>query len=174
LYLYWWLPGNEWWKIYGDGRNFGGKDSVALTMNVLNDKALFNNISFHSAEDYWPISIFYGKDTRLNLKLNLGDPDKEDSLNKWIETMFDNGHQIYLPGDAKFFDNLHGGGLDSTSEDAFNMYNYKTKQTGSEVGCNTGLRSELSRTIDWSIQNHYCHLFQQETTFLMGITVFVD
>ena len=34
-YLYWWLPENEWWKIYGDGRNFGGKDSVALTLNVL-------------------------------------------------------------------------------------------------------------------------------------------
>ena len=46
LYLYWWLPENEWWKIYGDGRNFGGKDSVALTLNVLNDEALFNNISF--------------------------------------------------------------------------------------------------------------------------------
>lgn len=30
-YLYWWLPEEEWWKIYGDGRNFGGKDSVSLT-----------------------------------------------------------------------------------------------------------------------------------------------
>lgn len=148
LYLYWWLPENEWWKIYGDGRNFGGKDSVALTLNVLNDEALFNNISFHSPEDFWPIFIFYGKDTRLNLELNLGDPDKEGSLNKWIETMFDNGHQIYLSGDAKFFDNLLGGGLDPTSDDAFNMYNYETKQTRSDVGCNTGLRSELGRKIE--------------------------
>ena len=33
-YLYWWLPESEWWKIYGDGRNFGGKDSVALTLSL--------------------------------------------------------------------------------------------------------------------------------------------
>ena len=62
--------------------------------------------------------------------------------------MFDNGHQIYLSGDAKFFDNLLGGGLDPTSEDAFNMYNYETKQTRSDVGHNTGLRSELCRKIE--------------------------
>ena len=40
LFLYWWLPPNEWWKIYGDGRNFGGKDSVAITLNVLNSEAV--------------------------------------------------------------------------------------------------------------------------------------
>ena len=75
-YLYWWLPENEWWKIYGDGRNFGGKDSVALTLNVLNDEAMFNGVGYHSPDEYWPIFIFYGKDTRLNLELNLGDPGK--------------------------------------------------------------------------------------------------
>ncbi|XP_068697190.1 uncharacterized protein [Montipora foliosa] len=63
-YLYWWLPENEWWKIYGDGRNFGGKDSVALTLNVLNDEAMFNGVGYHSPDDYWPIFIFYGKEAQ--------------------------------------------------------------------------------------------------------------
>ena len=148
LYLYWWLPENEWWKIYGDGRNFGGKDSVALTLNTLNDEAMFNGVAYHSPEEYWPIAIFYGKDTRLNLELNLGDPGKEGSLNKWLESMLDKGHKIYLSADAKFSDNLLGGGLDPTSDDAFNMYNYETKQTRSEVGCQSGLRSEIGRKIE--------------------------
>lgn len=74
LHLYWWLPPVEWWKIYGDGRNFGGNDSVALTLNVLNNEAMFHGFSYHSPDEYWPLYIFYGKDTRLNLELNLGDP----------------------------------------------------------------------------------------------------
>lgn len=61
-YLYWWLPEREWWKIYGNGRNFGGKDSVALTLNTVNDEAMFNGVAYHSPEEYWPITIFYGKD----------------------------------------------------------------------------------------------------------------
>jgi len=67
LYLYWWLPENEWWKIYGDGRNFGGKDSVALTLNTLNDEAMFNGVAYHSPEEYWPIAIFYGKDKQKQM-----------------------------------------------------------------------------------------------------------
>ena len=147
-YLYWWLPESEWWKIYGDGRNFGGKDSVALTLNTVNDEAMFNGVAYHSPEEYWPITIFYGKDTRLNLELNLGDPHKEGSLNKWIQTMQENGHKIYLSSDSKFSDNILGGGLDPTSDDSFTMYNYETKQTRSEVGFQTGLRSELCRRIE--------------------------
>lgn len=92
MYFYWWFFENEWWKIYGDGRNFGGKDFVVFILNVLNDEVLFNNISFYSLEDYWLIFIFYGKDTRFNFEFNLGDFDKEGSLNKWIEIMFDNGY----------------------------------------------------------------------------------
>jgi len=148
LYLYWWLPESEWWKIYGDGRNFGGKDSVALTLNVLNSEAMFHGIGYHSPEEYWPISIFYGKDTRLNLELNLGDPGKPGGLNKWIEPMLENGHRIYLSADSNFSDNVLGGGLDPKSEDSFTMYNYETKQTRSELGRNTGLRSELGRKIE--------------------------
>lgn len=58
LHLYWWLPPSEWWKIYGDGRNFGGKDSVAVTLNVLNNEAMFHGISYHSPSEYWPLYIF--------------------------------------------------------------------------------------------------------------------
>ena len=127
---------------------FGGKESVAITLNILDDEAMFNGVGYHIPEDYWPISVFYGKDTRLNLELNLGDPEKPGSLNKWIQTMLDNGHMVYMSGDSKLYDNLLGGGLDSTSNDAFTMYHYETKQTRSEVGGHSGLHSELSKTIE--------------------------
>ena len=52
LHLYWGLPPSEWWKIYGDGRNFGGKDSVAVTLNVLNNEAMFHGVSYHSPDEY--------------------------------------------------------------------------------------------------------------------------
>ena len=71
---------------------------------------MFNGVGNHSPDEYWPIFIFYGKDTRLNLELNLRDPGK-GSLNKWIHAMLDNGHKVFLSGDAKFFDNLLGGGF---------------------------------------------------------------
>jgi len=148
LFLYWWLPPNEWWKIYGDGRNFGGKDSVAITLNVLNSEAMFHGLSYHSPEEYWPLSIFYGKDTRLNLELNLGDPTKRGSLNSWIESMINRGHKVFISSDSKFSDNLLGGGLDSTSTDSFTMYNYETKETRCKVGENTGFRSEIGRRIN--------------------------
>lgn len=64
---------NEWWKIYGDGRNFGGKDSVVIIFNVLNSEVMFYGISYYSSEEYWLFYIFYGKDIRLNLELNFGD-----------------------------------------------------------------------------------------------------
>ena len=148
LHLYWWLPPIQWWKIYGDGRNFGGNDSVALTLNVLNNEAMFHGFSYHSPDEYWPLYIFYGKDTRLNLELNLGDPVKPDSLNAWTDSMMTRGHQIFISCDSKFSDNLLGGGLDSTSTDSFNMYNYETKETRSDVGNSTGFRSEVGRTIE--------------------------
>jgi len=128
LHLYWWLPPNKWWKIYGDGRNFGGKDSVAITLNVLNNEAMFHGPSYHSPEEYWPLYIFYGKDTRLN--------------------MINRGHKVFVSSDSKFSDNLLRGGLDSTSTDSFPMYNYETKETRCKVGDNTGFRSELGRQID--------------------------
>jgi len=69
---------------------------------------MFNGVGYHSPDEYWPIFIFYGKDTKLNLDLNLGDSGKQESLNKWIEVMLDNGHIVFLSGDPKFFDNLLG------------------------------------------------------------------
>lgn len=76
MYLYWWLLESEWWKIYGDGWNFGGKDFVVLILNVFNDEVMFYGIGYYSFEEYWFIYIFYGKDIRLNFEFNLGDLSK--------------------------------------------------------------------------------------------------
>ena len=94
---------------------------------------MFHGVSYHSPDEYWPLYIFYGKDTRLNLELNLGDPTKQDSLNAWTASMISRGHKIFLSCDSKFSDSLLGGGLDQTSTDSFSMYNYETKDTTYEV-----------------------------------------
>ena len=163
-----------WWKIDGNGRNFGGKDSVALTLNTVNDEAMFNGVAYHSPEEYWPITIFYGKDTRLNLELNLGDPHKEGSLNKWIQTMQENGHKIYLSSDSKFSDNILG--VVWTQQVMIHLLYTTMKQNKPEVRwasrqvCVPNYAEELKE----STLNLYCHHFQQHTTFLMAITVSAD
>ena len=62
--------------------------------------------------------------------------------------MHDSGSIVYIDSDAMFADVVLGGKLDPKSDEDFNLYNYETLQTKSVVGSVTGLRSELSRTIE--------------------------
>ena len=43
-FVYPWLKDvdTEWWRLYGDARNFGGQKSVLLSLSVLNNEAMFN------------------------------------------------------------------------------------------------------------------------------------
>jgi hypothetical protein len=75
----------EWWRLYGDARNFGGHKSVLIAVSNINNEQMFNGCSFQSPEECWPIHIFYGSDSRLNLDLNFGVTN--NYLNKWIEDM---------------------------------------------------------------------------------------
>lgn len=149
LYLYWWFLFIEWWKIYGDGRNFGGNDSVVLILNVLNNEVMFYGFSYYSLDEYWFFYIFYGKDIRFNLEFNFGDFVKLDSLNVWIDLMMMRGYKIFIFCDFKFFDNLLGGGLDLISIDLFNMYNYEIKEIRSDVGNSIGFWFEVGCIIEW-------------------------
>lgn len=136
----------EWWRLYGDARNFGGQKSVLVSLTNINNEAMFNGYSFHSPEENcWPVHIFYGSDSRLNLELNLG--GESGYLNSWIDSMSEKGHKTFLASDNMFANALIGGGLDPKSSDNFSLYTFETTATRSEVGEKTGLRSELNRQI---------------------------
>lgn len=137
---------SEWWRLYGDARNFGGQKSVLISWTNINNEAMFNGYSFHSPEENcWPVHIFYGPDSRLNLQLNIG--GESGYLNNWIDSMSEKGHKTFVASDNMFANALLGGGLDPKSSDNFSLYTFETTATRSEVGKQTGLRSELNRQI---------------------------
>ena len=61
--------------------------------------------------------------------------------------MFQNNHQIFVAADAMFAEAILSGDLDPKSTDSFNMFNFETFQTRSQVG-ESGLRSGVNREID--------------------------
>ena len=146
-HLYYWLPSQEWWRIYGDTRTFGGHKSTALSIAVMNNAAVANDVKYHAPQDYWATHIFYGDDSRENLKAHLIDKNGINSLDDWISEMQKNGHSVYLSSDNVFANHICGG-IDPKSHDRFSLYNYETCETKSQVGSTTGFRSELKRSID--------------------------
>ena len=149
-FVYPWLSDipNEWWRLYGDARTYGGKKSVLVSISNINNETLLHGVHFQSPQDCWPIHIFYGGDSRLNLELNLNRSCKPGYLNDWVENMHDRGSSVYIASDAMFADAILGGKLDPKSDEDINLYNYETVQTKSAVGSATGLRSELERKIE--------------------------
>ena len=138
----------EWWRLYGDARNYGGQKSVLIAISNINIEAIFNGCDFQSPMDCWPVHIFYGSDSRLNLQLNIGaDGGESGYLNDWAEEMFDLGHEVFVSSDM-FANALLGGGLDPKSDNNFSLYTYETAQSRSEVGSDSGLRSEVNRKIE--------------------------
>ena len=37
-YLYYWLPKEKWWHLYGDGRKYGKKDTVMMAISNVNNE----------------------------------------------------------------------------------------------------------------------------------------
>ena len=138
---------SEWWRLYGDARNFGGQKSVLFSLSIINNEAMFHDCSFQSPEEnYWPVHIFYGSDSRLNLDLNIG--GGEGYLNSWIDKTAQKGHKTFVASDNMFANAILGGGLDPKSSDNFSIYAFETTSTRSEVGENSGVRSEMKRKIE--------------------------
>ena len=119
-----------------------------MCISNVNNESLLNAVNLQSPQDCWPIHIFYGGDSRINLEINLSRNGKPGYLIDWVETVHDNGHKVYVASDSMFADAVLGGKLDPKSDSDFNLYNYETIWTKSEVGTTTGLRSELNRKIE--------------------------
>ena len=160
--------------LYGDGRNFGGNDSVALTLNVLNNEAMFHGFSYHSPDEYWPLYIFYGKDTRLNLELNLGDPVKPDSLNAWTDSMMTRGHKIFISCDSKFSDNLLVGAWIQQALTRSTCTTMKQRKQGVMLVTALVFDLRLAVPLNESILNHFFPHFQPLVTYPIQITAFAE
>ena len=72
-FLYYWLPKEQWWHLYGDGKKYGKKNSVMMAISNVNNEQKVNGVKFQSPKEMWPIQIFHYKDSRRNLELNIGD-----------------------------------------------------------------------------------------------------
>ena len=72
-FLYHWLPKEQWWHLYGDGRKYGKKDTVMMAVTNVNNEQKLNGIKLQSPKEMWSIHVFYQKDSQRNLELNIGD-----------------------------------------------------------------------------------------------------
>ena len=152
-YVYPWLQDTEeeWWKLYGDARTYGRQKSVAVAIGNLNNEHVLNGCSYQSPKEMWPICLFYGGDSHLNLEMNL---DGESAwLCNWVTSMETSGNSMFLCGDSMFLDAMGDTRLDPTSKDRFSIYNHETVDTKGRVHPVTGLRSSLERSIDRDLPN---------------------
>ena len=111
------ISGPKHWKVYGDGREIGGRQSAFLTISVLNDEAFFIDESFQNPNNIYPLNIFYESDSRDNLEENLGFPCRADA----VFSKMDND-VFYLSGDEMFLIKMldASGELGPTTETGWN------------------------------------------------------
>lgn len=152
-FVYPWLQeiDGEWWKLYGDARTYGKQKSVVIAIGNLNNEQVLHGCSYQSPKEMWPICLFYGGDSRLNLELNLD--GSSPWLSNWTTGMEADGHSMFLIGDSMFLDAMAATNLDPTSKDQFNIYNHETVNTKGSVDETTGLRSGLGRSINRDLPN---------------------
>ena len=51
------------WKIHGDGREIGGRQSTYVAISILNNDAYYHDLSFHNPKNVYPCNIFYKSDS---------------------------------------------------------------------------------------------------------------
>lgn len=152
-FKYYWVEGPKYWKVYGDGREIGGRQSTFIAISILNNEASLHGVSYHDPTEVYPLAIFYEKDSRDNLEENCG-----NWLPRFLAEKSKRDHHFYLCGDEMFLEAvLDGSGiLAPNSKSGWNIYvNMESDAKGitnNESGFRTDLSIELSR-------HHPHHLF---------------
>ena len=136
------------WKVYGDGREIGGRQSTFIALSMLNNAAYYHDQSFHNPKNVYPCHIFYESDSRDNLEENLGHSLCPSSLHKALDKCDDD--TFYLSGDEMFLEAVLDGdkSLGPTTETGWNIYrdsHVKSKCETSTSGLRTELKLEISR-----------------------------
>ncbi|KAJ8019052.1 hypothetical protein HOLleu_42605 [Holothuria leucospilota] len=144
-FKYYWNVGPKYWKLYGDGREIGGRQSTFIALSILNDDAALHGVSYHDPKEVFPLAIFYEKDSRDNI---------EENCIPWLQQFLSNktneGHTFYLCGDEMFLEAVldGSGNLGPNSKFGWNIYvdmSSDEKGTTSEV---TGLRTDLKLEVN--------------------------
>ena len=150
LYKYPFLP-NEGlkMKLFGDGRDYGGRHSVFLAMSFINDELYLNDISYQSPKEMYELALFYESDSRDNLEENLMKPN---FVADFITNCNGNNApaiEFYLTGDEMFnVAMLDGqGALGPLTPLGWNLYSVTGTSQKSEVSP-SGLRTELKMSCD--------------------------
>lgn len=118
-FLYHYVKGEEWWRLYGDGRVFGKGKSTVLAIN--NIQYLKGN-GFHSPKDQWPVALVYFGDDRTNMELNL----EKLNINDWINDMQNSGNRPFLSADALFQKELTSDEGSEKIQSQFDVFTNRT------------------------------------------------
>lgn len=163
--LYYYITDNEFWRLWGDGREIGKRMSTIISLSCINNEQHLHGVKYHSPKDIWPLCIFYGDDHRWNLEANLGSSGGRPGwLNEWVEqeqtqTQNSNGRAqavtFFLSGDAPFIDAMEGGPgeLGATTKKGFNVYMTCDKTSIGDVHPETGFRSGIKKVINRVLPN---------------------
>ncbi|XP_033095249.1 uncharacterized protein LOC117099831 [Anneissia japonica] len=146
MHVYHYVDGEEWWRLYGDARIMGRRQTTVLGITNVNNEQGLKGKGFHSPYDFWRIAIFYFGDERANLEANLKKGGRR-YLNDWVISMQDQGHKVFVSSDAKFQDALLGGKIGPLTDDGFNIYMETKKEDNKLFDEVTGLRSKIRKPI---------------------------
>ncbi|KAJ8050283.1 hypothetical protein HOLleu_03423 [Holothuria leucospilota] len=137
-------------KVYGDGREIGGRPATYIALSLLNNELALYGYSYQSPSEIFPVAMFYEKDSRDNLEENL-DYGRTDWLNEYLKDMQNKGDAVYLTGDEMFLEHiLDGSGeLSPSSEYGWNIYSRVSKEQKSAVSV-SGLRTDIGPAVDRS------------------------
>lgn len=72
LFLYYWLPEQEWWRIYGDACQLAKRKNCVIALGNLNNCQRLWDVNYQSPADLWSVAIFHGSDDRFFLESNIG------------------------------------------------------------------------------------------------------
>ncbi|KAJ8035492.1 hypothetical protein HOLleu_22741 [Holothuria leucospilota] len=135
-------------KIYGDGREIGGRPSTFIALSLLNNELALYGLSYQSPKEIFPVTIFYEKDNRDSLEQNLG-CDNSNWLNEFLSSRQKCGDEVFLTGDEMFLEHmLDGSGeLSPSSDSGWNIYSKMRKEQKGDVAI-SGLRTDLDLQVD--------------------------
>ena len=144
-FKYFKVCGVKHWKLHGDGREFGKRQSTFVCLNILNNEALVHGVKYQSPKDVYPFHVFYEGDSRDNIEVNLGFPSTSDEA---LKSMTDS-NTFYLAGDEMFLESVLDGSqvLSPLSDAGWNIYSNDTKASKGDKAAD-GLRTSLQKTID--------------------------
>ena len=138
-------------RLWGDGREIGGRHNVLIGMSIVNNSLKLRDESYHDPKGVFPLLICHEGDSRDNLEENLG---KSQFLENFVKTLPSNV-RVFLCGDHMFLQNILGSEADElspTSDLGWNLYSKTSKEQKKQVAKN-GLRTDLTNKFDRPFPN---------------------